>query len=185
MDETPAPVPADQRRPPWIVAIAVVLGAAVAIALVVLVVRTAAPDRLTVAEYEEAVISAHRDAATQIAGSPTDAEEIGAAVDELIVELDALAAPKDAEDAHDALVEAYREHADVFDDVVEVAAAAKDAATDPSGTSAIGAGLALLGSGRAVVAAKRDLDRARDALADVGVDVFTLADPDEVLRELA
>lgn len=180
-DTEPAQRP--RRGHEWWVPAAIV--AMLAAVLVVVAVSASGPDRLTVTEYEEATLAAHRTAVSTIAREGMSPSEARAAVVGLASELDGLEPPEQAEPGHELLVAAYREHVEAIDELVSLVGAASDVTTEPSTVDAAEVALALLGSGRAIVAARRDLDAAHDRLAEAGVDVVTLAHPAELLAELA
>lgn len=180
-----APPARTRARPSWLVPVLAVAAVVAVAVLVAVAISATGPDRLSVAEYEDATLAAHRTAVEAIAQERLQPDEVRAAVLSLADDLDRLEPPEQAEPGHELLVDAYREHADVVDELVALAGAASDAATDPSRLDAAQAGLALLGSGRAIIAARRDLDAAHDRLADEGVDVVTLAHPGELAVDLA
>lgn len=180
-----APVPARRTSGAWIAPVVLVVGVALVALLVAMAVSRGGTDRLSVDEYEEATLAAHRTAVSTLAQQGVGRDEARAAVLELAEELDELEPPEQAEPGHEQLVAAYREHVDVIDGLVALVDAARDAAADPSRVDATRTGLAVLGSGRAILAARRDLDAAHDRLADAGVDVVTLAHPGELVVDLA
>lgn len=184
-DAGPAATPARRGHDAWLAPAVLIVGVVMVAVLVAIAVSHDGAERLSVTEYEEATLAAHRTAVSAIAEGRPGRRGLRAAVLDLAEELDGLEPPEQAEAGHEQLVAAYREHVDVIDDLVALVDAATDAAADPSRLDATRTGLAVLGSGRAILAARRDLDAAHDRLAKDGVDVVTLAHPGELVVDLA